>query len=278
MKVVYRDEQTAKGNMSFSPSAGKPALFVEMIKSDPMVKIFSAWEPLTREDLYLVHDKEHVDAILDCRKSNGFGNTLKSVADSLPFTGGSFYHAALMCLKEGIAISPTSGFHHATYNQSMGFCTFNGLMVTSVLLKRAKLVARIGIIDFDMHWGNGTMDIIQRLKLDYVKHMAFSEHDDRGIESWLERLYASLKERFGSCDILLYQAGADPHIDDPLGGILTTEQMRQRDRIVFDFARDMGIPIVWNLAGGYQSPIEKVLALHNNTFMQCKEVFGKDFG
>jgi hypothetical protein len=33
------------------------------------------------------------------------------------------------------------------------------------------------------------------------------------------------------CDVLLYQAGADPHINDPLGGWLTTAQLRERDRI-----------------------------------------------
>jgi hypothetical protein len=34
-------------------------------------------------------------------------------------------------------------------------------------------------------------------------------------------------------DIILYQAGADTHVDDPLGGLLTSDQMRERDRIMF---------------------------------------------
>jgi acetoin utilization deacetylase AcuC-like enzyme len=265
MKVVYRPEQTASGNTGFSPSAGKPALFVDLIKSKPGIEIFSDWEPVSREDLYLVHDPAHVDAILECRKSNGFGNTLKSVADSLPYTSGSFYNAARIALQEGIAISPTSGFHHASYNQVMGFCTFNGLMVTAVLLKRAKLIESIGIIDFDEHWGNGTMDIVRRLNLDYITHMAFSDQIGRNYDKWLKGLYASLENDFAGSSLLLYQAGADPHIDDPLGGNLTTEQMRLRDRIVFRYAHDKGIPIAWNLAGGYQKPIEKVLDLHLNT-------------
>ncbi|MDD3051408.1 MAG: histone deacetylase, partial [Candidatus Cloacimonetes bacterium] len=76
-----------------------------------------------------------------------------------------------------------------------------------------------------------------------------------------------------ACSILFYQAGADPHVDDPLGGILTTEEMRKRDEIVFGFAKNTGIPIVWNLAGGYQSPVSKVLDLHENTYrMAVREV------
>ena len=78
---------------------------------------------------------------------------------------------------------------------------------------------------------------------------------------------------FHGCDVLIYQAGADPHIDDPLGGWLTTEQLLERDTIVFKTARLMGLPVAWNLAGGYQRDkdggISKVLEIHNNTMRAC---------
>ena len=58
--------------------------------------------------------------------------------------------------------------------------------------------------------------------------------------------------------------------EDPLGGCLSTEQMRQRDRQVFESFK--GKPLVWNLAGGYQKDasggIEPVLALHRNTVQE----------
>jgi acetoin utilization deacetylase AcuC-like enzyme len=66
-------------------------------------------------------------------------------------------------------------------------------------------------------------------------------------------------------DVLFYQAGVDPHVDDPLGGIMTTEQLAERDRIVYETCREMGVPVVTNLAGGYQRPVEKVVGLHVNT-------------
>ena len=78
-------------------------------------------------------------------------------------------------------------------------------------------------------------------------------------------------------DIVLYQAGADMHIDDPLGGLLTTEEMRERDEIVFRWCDRSGIPVVWNLAGGYQreadGSIPKVLEIHRNTMRASIEVF-----
>ena len=79
---------------------------------------------------------------------------------------------------------------------------------------------------------------------------------------------------------MLCQAGADPHIDDPLGGTLTTAQMRERDRTVF---QQLGhLPMVWNLAGGYQvvkgdteaQRMEPVLALHRETAGLHCEIFG----
>lgn len=81
----------------------------------------------------------------------------------------------------------------------------------------------------------------------------------------------SLVNQLADCDLILYQAGADSHIDDPLGGFLTTEQIKQRDAIVFREAKCWDIPLVWNLAGGYQidalpnrtNSIKKVLVLHD---------------
>jgi acetoin utilization deacetylase AcuC-like enzyme len=69
-------------------------------------------------------------------------------------------------------------------------------------------------------------------------------------------------------DLLLYQAGADPHRNDPLGSLgMTTEQLLERDRVVFEFCRRKGLPVLFVLAGGYQEPIaEKLLPLHLNTF------------
>ena len=95
-------------------------------------------------------------------------------------------------------------------------------------------------------------------------------------EGFLDQL-PEIVDAFEGCDVLLYQAGADPHIDDPLGGWLTTDQLFRRDRLVFKSAQALGIPIAWNLAGGYQRDadggIEPVLAIHRNTMRACTEVF-----
>ena len=76
-------------------------------------------------------------------------------------------------------------------------------------------------------------------------------------------------------DLVIYQAGADPHIDDPLGSVrMTTDQMRERDRYVFSALQERGIPVMFVLAGGYQKPIEeKLVPLHLNTFKEAADIF-----
>ena len=52
------------------------------------------------------------------------------------------------------------------------------------------------------------------------------------------------------CEVVILQAGADMHIDDPLGGLLDDAQMAQRDRYVFKKVRG---GVAWCLAGGYRT-------------------------
>jgi len=276
LKVFYSPNQTVRDNNSFSPSAGKPEHVVNQYQKTRRVDVISSWSPLTQQDISVAHDDKFVADILNLRRKNGFGNMLPSVAASLPYTVGSFYRAAEYALENNtVAMSPTSGFHHSGYESCHGFCTFNGLMIAALLLWKDYNVEKIGIIDFDAHYGDGTDNIISTIEgaTDIMEHLTFGlfAETNMNFDIWLDRLEADLIHKFNACDILFYQAGADPHIDDPFGGYLTTKQMKLRDDIVFKVAKKLNKPIVWNLAGGYQSPLQKVLDIHNNTLQACLE-------
>jgi len=256
---------------SFSPSAAKPALAVESWKELNVPIKTIAPQAVTTEQLSLAHDADYVKGVLNCTKSNGFGNRLPDVAAALPFTSGAMLAAAREAISNGlVAIAPVSGFHHAGYFDGGGYCTFNGLMVTAMMLG-----CKVGILDFDQHYGNGTDDIIRHLQLDDVVHYTAGNkyHDESQAEEFLERI-PNIMKQFTDCEVILYQAGADPHIDDPLGGWLSTEQMFQRDRLVFETAKAMGLPVAWDLAGGYQKDIRAVLDIHDNTMRACWAVYG----
>lgn len=273
MPVVYGPKMVAPVT-SYSPSSLKPRLLVQHLRSLGYPLELHAPAALSYDDLCLAHDPSYVNAVLQCTRENGFGNRDQQTAATLPYTSGSFYGAACLALEKGLAASFSSGFHHACYALGGGFCTFNGLVIAARRLYLEGRVQRVLILDADYHYGDGTDDIIRRLGLHhFVRHQTLGEHFHRPSQGqdYLNAIQAvmdSLPE--SPVDLILYQAGADVHVNDPLGGVLTTEQMARRDQIVFEGARALGIPLAWNLAGGYQrdpdGSILPVLRLHQQTY------------
>jgi acetoin utilization deacetylase AcuC-like enzyme len=272
---VFFTPQMQAQVVSLSPSAHKPLAALESWRqlNIPLEIIKPA--PVTIEDIERAHDPEYVDGILSCRIANGFYNKDPLVAASLPYTSGAMLAAAREALRNGlVAAAPCCGFHHASYASNLGFCTFNGLMIAALALKSEGLADRVGILDLDQHYGDGTDNIIETLGIQFVTHFTAGEHYNAPSQAaeFLQRI-PEIVASMHDCDVILYQAGADPHVEDPLGGWLTTEQLAERDRRVFETARTLSIPVAWDLAGGYQSPLRKVLDIHDNTMRAAAAMY-----
>ena len=266
--VFFMPEMVADSK-SFSPSAGKPGLVVKAWEDYGFPIEVLQFQPCSVGDLARAHDRNFVEGVLGCWFNNGFGNKDPDVAKSLPFTSGSMVAALDAALSNGIgAVSPTSGFHHAGFDFSQGFCTFNGLMVAA--MKHPEL--NIGILDFDYHYGNGTDNIIDKLEARVI-HYSQGDHYNMAAVRWLKRLPDLIGHYFDGCDAVLYQAGQDPHVNDPLGGWLTTEQLADRDRIVFETLRELHVPVAWNLAGGYSTDINCIINGHVNTMIAAVDAW-----
>jgi acetoin utilization deacetylase AcuC-like enzyme len=277
--VVFYTPKMVADSQSLSPSAAKPAKVVESWQEKFVIDVKEP-EPVTVDELTLAHDRTYVEDVLAGRCNNGFGNRSPDVAMSLPFTSGAMLSAARHAIKtRAVACAPCSGFHHAEHHTPQGFCTFNGLMVAALVLQKEG-ASRVGILDLDMHYGNGTDNIIHKLKASkWIKHFTGGGTfvDVSQVDDFFSQLPGIL-DWMSDCDVVLYQAGADPHINDPYGGWLTTEQLRLRDAIVFEAFKTKGVPVAWNLAGGYQTErdgsIPKVLEIHDNTMRECVRVYG----
>lgn len=286
IRVFFSQDMVASSAALYSPSAQKPEYVVKSWKRRFPIEICD-FEPLSVNEIAIAHDRGHVVDILLCRKANGFGNTDPEIAKSLPYTTGSMLAAAEEAYLSGmVAVSPTSGFHHSGWNFSGGFCTFSGLAIAALHMKK-KYGIKVGIVDFDAHFGNGTADVIEKLGVeDDVKHWTFGgdpckkpEQAVTDVEKVIEQMVAD------GCELILYQAGADPHVNDPLGGYLTSAELERRDRIVFETCKRLGVGVAYNLAGGYQrveaatfeESIRPVLDIHDRTMRVCVEVYlGKD--
>ena len=270
MRIVYSEEMVAPAQ-GYSPSAAKPAkVMAAWMEHWPDTEVRPAM-PASLQDLYRAHDADYVDDVLSMRQPNGFGTKSQEVNASLAYTSGALLTAARWALAKGGAVAaPVSGFHHACWRSGGGFCTFNGLMVAALALQAERPELKVGILDYDYHYGNGTDNILSELHCDRIVHVTAGAqwHTSDQAPAFLSNIEADL-DSIGACDIVLYQAGADPHIDDPLGGFLTTAELANRDWKVFSGLRERRIPVAWDLAGGYQTPLDKVIEIHVNTFAQC---------
>ena len=83
----------------------------------------------------------------------------------------------------------------------------------------------------------------------------------------LERHLPEIMDRFAP-DLLLYQAGVDPHADDKLGRLsLSDAGLEARDRYVVRLARNSGLPIASALGGGYGEDQRAVAERHARSML-----------
>ena len=273
MIVVYSDAMVAPAQGS-SPSAGKPRPVVDAWRELDAAMHVVAPVAVTIDDFARAHSRRFVEDVFAMRVANGFGTRSADVNRSLPYTSGAMLTAARLALAGRTAVAaPVSGFHHARWSEAAAYCTFNGLLVTALALRAEHPGLRVGILDYDYHYGDGSDDIIARLGLHWITHYTagqrylYPEQASAFLDAIPEHV-ASMAD----CAVVLYQAGADPHIDDPLGGFLSTAELAERDRRVFQCLHDRAIAVAWNLAGGYQQPLSKVVAIHRNTYRACRAV------
>ena len=264
-----------------TPSMRKLQLVAQAVSSQGFVRLV---EPSTMDiatRLRRLHDPRYVDAFIagnqPLANSQGWQWT-PSIRDGVLAINAGQLCAAELALEHGIAANIAQGFHHAGHARGCGYCTFNGL----ALVAQENPGRRIFVLDCDEHEGNGTCEFTKRM--DNLRQATIfgsnfgGEDTPRSVQFQLDAVtdnWPAYEEALTSAfalikawrpDLVIYQAGADPHIDDPCGLLaMTTRQLLMRDRMVFDHMLGAGIPVLFVLAGGYQK-MEPLVQLHVNTF------------
>jgi acetoin utilization deacetylase AcuC-like enzyme len=243
----------------------------------------------SERELELVHSPTHVHMIRDiCARGGGridadtyVGET--SYAAALHAAGGACAMVRALVGRESAngfcALRPAG--HHADRDRAMGFCLFNNVAIAAELAIRELGVARVLIVDWDVHHGNGTEDIFRR-RADVL----FASIHQRGLypgtgpvsdagagdglgytinvpvpggsdeEVWLSVLeYIVLPAAFEfRPELVLISAGFDAHRRDPLADcLLETGSFAQMACHVRDMAKAVGAPLGAVLEGGYDT-------------------------
>ncbi|MEM7665119.1 MAG: histone deacetylase [Pseudomonadota bacterium] len=242
-------------------------------------------EPMPREWLEAVHDPAYVDQVFraevprEKERRIGFPVTQR-IRDRVRHTNGGTWLAAQLAKRHGYAANSAAGSHHALADTGAGYCVFNDLAVASNRLIAQGDARRSLIVDLDVHQGDGTASLtagredIFTLSVHAEKNFpvrkARSNLDiglpdgtvDDAYMAVLANHLPALLDRFAP-DLVLYQAGVDPHVDDKLGRLaLTSEGLIARDRYVVSEARKRGLPIASALGGGYGEDQGEVAERH----------------
>ena len=247
IKIMW-DHHMSQDNMEgMSYGMCKAKYVVSKFERDPRVTFKTEFEPreITSDEVELVHDTVMVDFIFRLMRNNGHGNKDQETLNTILWQIGGYVEAVREVIaNSGCVFSPTSGFHHAGYSYTGGFCTFNALCLAAALNKYQNFF----VIDADAHFGDGTDDIVRREIVHNLHHVSTSGVDP---EKFITTIDSTLKT-IDPNTIVLYQSGADRHeADSLLSGTYTTEQFMKLDEVVFKNCKERNIPIVFNLAGGY---------------------------
>ncbi|MDB9337706.1 histone deacetylase, partial [Nodularia spumigena CS-589/07] len=197
------------------------------------------------ELIELVHTPEYVKAYCEgtlepkVQRRIGLPWSPELVNRTCVAVGGTIL-TAQMALSQGLACNTAGGTHHAFPSYGSGFCIFNDLAIACRVLQKLGLVQKILIVDLDVHQGDGTAVIFQgddsvftfsmHCEVNFPGTKQTSDLDvplTVGMEddAYLQTLANYLPDLLSHIqpDLVLYDAGVDPHIGDRLGKLALSD-------------------------------------------------------
>jgi acetoin utilization deacetylase AcuC-like enzyme/formylglycine-generating enzyme required for sulfatase activity len=272
----------------------KPQRLVAIIDNLKEKKLYSElvqvpFSPIEMKYLLKIHTKEHVEHVRQvCHSNEGYLDSLdtpvseKSYEAALMAAGA--VTAAIDSVMEGkitnafCAVRPPG--HHAEKDRALGFCIFNNIAIGARYIQEKYQLAKVLIVDWDVHHGNGTQhafyndpDILYFSVHQYPFYPGTGAESEKGAgkglnftinaplpagstdADYMEVFENKLKPAALSFspDFVLISAGFDAHKNDLLGGMKVTEQgFSQMTRVVKDIAEKCcNSRIVSVLEGGY---------------------------
>jgi acetoin utilization deacetylase AcuC-like enzyme len=181
--------------------------------------------------------------------------------------------------------------HHAEEDQGMGFCFFNNVALGAHLALQERGIERVAILDFDVHHGNGTVDIFKDMpevlvcssfQYPHYPHRLFDLKRDNivntplaagtagiGFRNAVQRDWLPALARHRP-DIIFVSAGFDAHTEDPLGDLNLVEDDYRwvTELIVSEASTYAQGRVISVLEGGYSlGALARSAAMHIETLL-----------
>lgn len=251
-------------------------------------------DPATRDQICLAHDPAYVDKVIAGTLSEkeirriGFPWSPELVVRSLRSVGGTIA-ACRSALDSGISANLAGGTHHAHRDFGSGYCLLNDCAVAIKVVQTEKLAKNVLVLDCDVHQGDGTAAIFNgdpsvfTFSIHGARNFPFHKipgnldielEDGTGDGDYLQALHGGLFQALKEFnpELIIYLAGADPYHDDRLGRLaLTRDGLARRDELVFNTAKQAGLPVAIVMSGGYARSVSDTAAIHLETIRQAAD-------
>lgn len=243
MKVVYHDDFLQSYTMDPAAAEGRMEAILDVIR-DRVTFVKAA--PAGEEDIAAVHTQYHID---DVRRMG--------IYDVAALAAGGAIQAATIGLEEpcfGLIRPPG---HHASANSSWGFCYFNNMAVALEKLRREGKIKKAYVLDFDLHFGDGTVNILGGLGYVTILNPSSSSRGE-----FLKMVKKNLPTE--GVDIIGVSAGFD-YAKEDWGGVLERSDYTEMGQMVREAAKKCLGGCFAILEGGYN---HKVLGHNCMAFLE----------
>jgi len=255
-------------------------------------------EVIELEHVLKVHNENYVQRLLNCeltpreQRVSGFVHSPQLIEREFRIMEGTRLAANYAYDTKSIGFNVAGGTHHAFSSRAEGFCLLNDQAIAARWLIENSSIDKLLIIDLDVHQGNGTAEIFKNEPTVFTFSMhgrnnypLQKEQSDLDVpledgcedETFLNLLVDALKqiENQFTPDFIFYQCGVDILKTDALGKLgVSMEGCKQRDEIVFQFAKRLDVPVVCTMGGGYSKDIKYIVDAHVNTYKLAHYYFG----
>ncbi|MEM4280007.1 MAG: histone deacetylase family protein [Archaeoglobaceae archaeon] len=225
MKIVFHPDFYKVYASDPAAEAGRMEAIVRELRDYEFVQP----EKATEDDILLVHTKAHYEFV----KSEGEVFDVAMLA-----VGGAILASKIAFAEPAFALIRPPG-HHASPESAWGFCYFNNVAIAvRKMLVEGKVKSAV-IVDFDLHFGDGTANVFRGDES--VKYYHMSGNNIGGIEDFL---------RGSDFEVVAVSAGFDRHKED-WGGLLETEDYTEIGKIIAEICEKRNAKRFAVLEGGY---------------------------
>ncbi|MCK6556798.1 histone deacetylase [Candidatus Binatia bacterium] len=251
----YREHDTGPGHPE---SAERIGVLLEAVSPSAPGCVPVAARPATGDELALVHDGAYVERVAATAEHRWYAFDADTPTSPRSYEVSRLAAGGVLALVDAVMAGQVhNGFafvrppgHHAERDRAMGFCLFNNVAIAAEYLRRRHGLARVLVVDWDLHHGNGTQHMFERdpgvlyVSLHQYPYypgtgaadeVGFGDGEGRtvnvplpagcGDDEYREafaRIVEPVAQDFAP-EFVLISAGFDAHGRDPLGGMEVTE-------------------------------------------------------